>query len=100
MAGNSRRSRCFALVTVLSFCVGLAHAQEVPVVTPLRIKVVVVTMLHAESGLGALDLVLTRDAEFEDSTKIKTSRARFVGFPNAVKPPCVTTGDDLSASTF
>jgi purine nucleoside permease len=43
---------------------------------------------------------LTRDTELEDSQKIKTSRARFVGFVNAVKPPFVTTGDDLSASTF
>jgi purine nucleoside permease len=43
---------------------------------------------------------LTRDTQLEDSQKIKTWRARFGGFPNALRPPFVTTGDDLSASTF
>jgi purine nucleoside permease len=43
---------------------------------------------------------LTRDTELADSQKMKMSRARFGGFPNALRPPFVTTGDDLSASTF
>lgn len=51
-------------------------------------------------GLVRWAWLLTRDTDLEDSQKIKTSRARFVGFPNALKPPFVTTGDDLSASTF
>jgi len=43
---------------------------------------------------------LTRSVRLDDSEKMQTSRARFHGFPNAVRPPFVTTGDTLSASTF
>ena len=43
---------------------------------------------------------LTRDVPLGDSEKIQKARARFAGFPNAVKPPFVTRGDDLSSSTF
>jgi purine nucleoside permease len=43
---------------------------------------------------------LTRSVPLEDSDKMRTSRARFQGFPNALRPPFVTTGDTLSASTF
>ena len=35
-----------------------------------------------------------------DSAKLRASRARFPGFPNALKPPFVTRGAILSASTF
>jgi purine nucleoside permease len=51
-------------------------------------------------NLVAWALSLTRDVPLADSEKIQKSRARFVGFPNALKPPFVTRGDDLSASTF
>jgi purine nucleoside permease len=43
---------------------------------------------------------LTQDAPLPDSDSLRTSRARFAGFPNAAKPPFVTRGDTLSASTF
>jgi purine nucleoside permease len=43
---------------------------------------------------------LTKDMPLGDSEKIQKARARFAGFPNAVKPPFVTRGDDLSSSTF
>jgi purine nucleoside permease len=43
---------------------------------------------------------LTENVHLEDSDKLKTSRARFIGFPNALRPPFVTKGDTLSASTF
>ena len=43
---------------------------------------------------------LTRDVALGDSESLKNSRARFTGFPNALKPPFVTRGDTLSASTF
>lgn len=43
---------------------------------------------------------LTKHVPLPDSAKLKTFRARFAGFPNALKPPFVTTGDTLSASTF
>jgi purine nucleoside permease len=43
---------------------------------------------------------LTRDVPLADSESLRNSRARFIGFPNALKPPFVTRGDTLSASTF
>jgi purine nucleoside permease len=43
---------------------------------------------------------LTRDVPLADSESLQNSRARFTGFPNALKPPFVTRGDTLSASTF
>jgi purine nucleoside permease len=43
---------------------------------------------------------LTKDVPLADSEEMRASRARFTGFPNAMKPPFVTRGDTLSASTF
>jgi purine nucleoside permease len=43
---------------------------------------------------------LTRDLPLTDSGSLRKSRARFTGFPNALKPPFVARGDTLSASTF
>ena len=43
---------------------------------------------------------LTRDVHLTDSDSLRKSRARFAGFPNALKPPFVARGDTLSASTF
>jgi purine nucleoside permease len=43
---------------------------------------------------------LTRDVPLADSDEMRSSRARYTGFPNAMKPPFVTRGDALSASTF
>jgi purine nucleoside permease len=43
---------------------------------------------------------LTRAVHLDDSEKMRTARARFEGFPNALRPPFVTTGDTVSASTF
>jgi purine nucleoside permease len=43
---------------------------------------------------------LTRDTPLRDTEQIKASRARFVGFENALKPPFVAKGDTISASTF
>jgi purine nucleoside permease len=43
---------------------------------------------------------LTQNVPLPDSQALRNSRARFSGFPNALKPPFVTRGDDLSASTF
>jgi purine nucleoside permease len=45
-------------------------------------------------------LHLTQGVALADSESLKSSRARFAGFPNAVKPPFVTRGDTLSSSTF
>ncbi len=43
---------------------------------------------------------LTKDTPLPDSDSLRSSRARFAGFPNALKPPFVTRGDTLSSSTF
>src|SRR5229473_2011770 len=43
---------------------------------------------------------LTKDVPLPDSDSLRISRARFVGFPDALKPPFVTRGDTLSSSTF
>jgi purine nucleoside permease len=51
-------------------------------------------------GLVNWAFELTKNVPLEDNEKLKTSRARFQGFPNALRPPFVTVGDTLSASTF
>src|SRR5260370_9050623 len=43
---------------------------------------------------------LTKDIGLADTPAIRTARARFTGFPNALKPPFVTHGDTISGSTF
>lgn len=43
---------------------------------------------------------LTQDVPLADSDALRKSRARFTGFPNALKPPFVARGDTLSAGTF
>ena len=52
------------------------------------------------STLVAWALHLTQDVPLPDSDSLRASRSRFAGFPNAVRPPFVTRGDQLSASTF
>jgi purine nucleoside permease len=51
-------------------------------------------------GLVSWAFHLTQDVPLADSDTLRKSRLRFVGFPHAQKPPFVTRGDDLSASTF
>jgi purine nucleoside permease len=43
---------------------------------------------------------LTKDTPLPDDDKMRSARARYTGFPNAMKPPFVTRGDTLSSSTF
>jgi len=43
---------------------------------------------------------LTRNVPLADSDEIRSYRARYTGFPNALKPPFVTVGDTMSAGTF
>jgi len=43
---------------------------------------------------------LTKGTPLPDSDSLRAARARFAGFPNALKPPFVTRGDTLSSSTF
>ena len=51
-------------------------------------------------GLVGWAYQLTHEIHLADSDALKASRARYVGFPNALKPPFVARGDTLSASTF
>ena len=51
-------------------------------------------------SLTAWAYQLTRNIELPDSDQIRTSRARYIGFPNALKAPFVTHGDTMSSSTF
>jgi purine nucleoside permease len=43
---------------------------------------------------------LTKDHPIADSPGLAEFRKQFIGYPNAVRPPFVTVGDDLSASTY
>jgi purine nucleoside permease len=43
---------------------------------------------------------LTKDVALTDTPAIRAARARFAGFPNALKAPFVTHGDTISGSTF
>lgn len=43
---------------------------------------------------------LTKDHPVEDTLAMKSFRAQYEGFPNAMKPPFVTIGDTLGASTY
>jgi purine nucleoside permease len=43
---------------------------------------------------------LTQNVPLADSDAMRKSRARFVGFPNALKPPFVARGDTMSSGTF
>jgi purine nucleoside permease len=45
-------------------------------------------------------LHLTQQVTLPDSDTLRKFRSRFAGFPNALKPPFVTQGSVLSASTF
>jgi purine nucleoside permease len=61
--------------------------------------------LDGEAYTLSQDLVawayqLTKDVPLADSEEMRVSRARYIGFPNAMKPPFVTRGDTLSAGTF
>lgn len=43
---------------------------------------------------------LTRGVDLGDSEHLQRSRARYKGFPNALKPPFVLKGDNLASMTF
>ncbi|HET8966185.1 MAG TPA: purine nucleoside permease [Candidatus Acidoferrum sp.] len=51
-------------------------------------------------GLTAWALALTRNVPLTDTDDLKKFRARFAEFPNALRPPFITRGDQVTASTF
>jgi len=57
-------------------------------------------MFRLNAGLTEWAYQLTRNVVLDDSESLKTTRARFTGFPNAQKPPFVLKGDNLAAMTF
>jgi purine nucleoside permease len=50
--------------------------------------------------LTAWAFALTRETALADSDDLRKFRVRFAGFPNALRPPFVTRGDQVTASTF
>jgi len=50
--------------------------------------------------LTAWAFALTRDTALADSGELQGFRARFAGFANALRPPFVARGDEVSSSTF
>jgi purine nucleoside permease len=57
-------------------------------------------MYTLNPDLVAWAFQLTKNIELGDTDEIRAYRARFTGFPNALKPPFVTVGDTMSSSTF
>jgi purine nucleoside permease len=57
-------------------------------------------MYTLNPDLVAWAFQLTKNIHLADSNDIRASRARFTGFPNALKPPFVTHGDTMSGGTF
>lgn len=52
------------------------------------------------SGLVGWAFGLTRNMPLADTDGLRGYRARFIGFPNAMKPPFVARGDNMCGSTF
>lgn len=52
------------------------------------------------AGLAQWAYELTKDHPVADSAAIADFRAQFAGYPNALRPPFVTIGDNLSSSTY
>jgi len=52
------------------------------------------------SSLVGWAFALTKDTALSDSETMRQARARYTGFPNAMKPPFVARGDTMSSSTF
>ena len=51
-------------------------------------------------GLVGWAFGLTKAIPLADSDALRTARAEFTGFPNAMRPPFVTRGDTMSSGTF
>ena len=52
------------------------------------------------AGLMGWAFELTEDIELQDIEDMKVLRSRYVGFPNAQRPPFVLKGDNMASSTF
>lgn len=72
--------------------------KSVPFEPPMDEKRAGIFTLNPELTSWAYSL--THDVPLADSVDLKRYRARFAGFPNALRPPFVTRGDQISSSTF
>jgi purine nucleoside permease len=57
-------------------------------------------VFHLNPALVNWAYELTRHLDLADNPSLQKSRARYAGFPNALKPPFVLKGDNLAAMTF
>jgi len=57
-------------------------------------------MFALNPALQEWAFALTKDMALPDDAGIAAERAKFVGYPNAQKPPFVLKGDNLAAMTF
>jgi purine nucleoside permease len=57
-------------------------------------------IFETNPDLTAWAFALTGDIALADTDDLKKFRGRYVGFPNALRPPFVTRGDQVTASTF
>lgn len=55
---------------------------------------------HLNQNLSRWAYELTRDDAVDDTREMKEFRSAYKGYPNAQKPPFVTMGDTLAASTY
>jgi purine nucleoside permease len=72
--------------------------KSVPFEQPVSDSSAAVFTLNPELTEWAFHL--TRDVALADSGDLEKFRARYAGFANALRPPFVTRGDQVSASTF
>jgi purine nucleoside permease len=72
--------------------------KSVPFEQPMDEKRAGIFTLNPE--LTAWAYWLTHDLSLADSEDLKKYRARFAGYTNALRPPFVTHGDQISSSTF
>jgi purine nucleoside permease len=57
-------------------------------------------VFHLNAQLVNWAYQLTRNIDLGDSPDLQRSRARYQGYPNALKPPFVLKGDNLASMTF
>src|SRR5262249_2537946 len=57
-------------------------------------------VFHLNPALVNWAYGLTRAIDLGDSESLRKSRARYAGYPNALKPPFVLKGDNIAGMTF
>jgi purine nucleoside permease len=57
-------------------------------------------VFHLNPALVNWAYGLTRNIDLGDNPALQKSRARYVGYPNALKPPFVLKGDNIAGMTF